>query len=140
MATNISTITINASTEKVWNMITKPEYVKRWQFGSQLITTWEIGSDIKFKTEWEGVIYEQWGKVLLVKPNELVKYSLFAPAPGREDIPENYFIMSYVLTADKGQTILNIIQEDNRPGAVQEEPQGEGNPVLNLLKQLAENG
>jgi len=140
MATNISSITINASTEKVWDMITKPEYVKRWQFGSQLITTWEIGSDIKFKTEWEGVIYEQWGKVLLVKPNELVKYSLFAPAPGREDIPENYFIMSYVLTADKGQTILNIIQEDNRPGAVQEEPQGEGNPVLNLLKQLAENG
>ena len=140
MATNISTITINASTEKVWNMITKPEYVKRWQFGSQLITTWEIGSDIKFKTEWEGVIYEQWGKVLVVKPNELVKYSLFAPAPGREDIPENYFIMSYVLTADKGQTKLDIIQEDNRPGAVQEEPQGEENPVLNLLKQLAENG
>jgi len=140
MATNISSITINASTEKVWDMITKPEYVKRWQFGSQLITTWEIGSDIKFKTEWEGVIYEQWGKVLLVKPNELVKYSLFAPAPGREDIPENYFIMSYVLTADKGQTILNIIQEDNRPGSVQEEPQGEENPVLNLLKQLAENG
>ena len=48
--------------------------------------------------------------------------------------------MSYVLKADKGQTKLDIIQEDNRPGAVQEEPQGEENPVLNLLKQLAENG
>ena len=140
MATNISTITINASIEKVWDMITKPEYVKRWQYGSQLITSWETGSDIKFKTEWEGVVYEQRGKVLVFKPTEIVKYSLFAPAPGREDIPENYFIMSYVLKADKGQTKLDIIQEDNRPGAVQEEPQGEENPVLNLLKQLAENG
>ena len=53
--------------------------------------------------------------------------------------PENYFIMSYVLTEESGQTKLEIIQEDNRPNAAQEEPQGEENPVLKLLKQLAES-
>jgi uncharacterized protein YndB with AHSA1/START domain len=139
MATNISTIKINASIQKVWDTITKPEFVKLWQYGSDLLTTWETGSDIKFRTEWEGKVFEQWGKVLEMKPNESVKYSLFAPRPGLEDKPENYFIMNYVLTEREGQTILEIIQEDNRPNAVQEKPQGEENPVLKLLKELAEN-
>jgi hypothetical protein len=52
MAINISTIKINASKQKVW------------QYGSDLLTSWEIGSDIKFRTEWEDKVFEQWGKVL----------------------------------------------------------------------------
>jgi hypothetical protein len=63
---------------------------------------------------------------------------LFAPRPDLEDKPENYFIMNYVLTAENGQTKLEIIQEDNRPNAVQEEPQGEENPVLQSLKNIVE--
>lgn len=138
MATNISTIKINAPIQKVWGIITKLELVKLWQYGSDLLTTWEVSSDIKFRTEWEGKVFEQWGKVLEMLPNELVRYSLFAPRPDLEDKPENYFIMNYVLTDENGQTKLEIIQEDNRPNAVQEEPQGEENSILKLLKQLAE--
>lgn len=138
MATNRSQITIQATVEKVWDTITNPISVKLWQYGSDLLTTWEIGSDIIFSTEWEGKIFEQWGKVLDFRPCELVKYSLFAPRPDLEDKPENYFIMSYFLTNENGYIKLEIIQEDNRPGAVQEEIQGEENPVLLSLKQLAE--
>ncbi len=138
MATNISTIMINAPKQKVWDTVTRPELVKLWQYGSDLITTWEVGSDIKFRTEWQDKVFEQWGKVLEFRPTELVKYSLFAPSPDLEDKPENYFIMSYVLTEEGKQTKLEIIQEDNRPNGVQEEPQGEENPVLKVLKELAE--
>lgn len=138
MATNISTIRINASIQKVWDAITKPELVKLWQYGSDLLTNWEVGSDIKFRSEWEGKVFEQWGKILEIKPAEFLKYSLFAPRPDLEDNPENYFIMNYVLTNENGQTKLEIIQEDNRPNAVQEEPQGEENPILKSLKDIAE--
>ena len=138
MAKNISTITINAPIEKVWDTITRAELVKLWQYGSDLLTTWEIGTEIKFRTEWEDKVFEQWGKVLEVKPNQLVRYSLFAPRPGLEDKPENYFIMNYILTIDNGQTKLEIVQEDNRLNAKQEEPQGEENPVLQSLKKIAE--
>lgn len=138
MATNISKITINAPTQRVWDALTKPEIVKIWQYGSDLITNWEVDSDIRFRSEWEGKVFEQWGKVLEVRPNELVKYSLFAPRPDLEDKRENYFIMSYTFPADHGQTKLEIIQEDNRPIAVQEEPQGEENPLLQSLKKVAE--
>lgn len=139
MATNISTITLDATKSKVWDTLTKPELVKLWQFGSELITSWEVGSNIKFRTEWEGKIFEQWGQVLEVRPTELLKYSLFAPRPDLEDKPENYFIMSYVLTTENGQTKLEIIQEDNRPDAKQEEPQGEENPILQSLKNVIES-
>ena len=138
MAKNISTITINGPIEKVWDTITRAELVKLWQYGSDLLTTWEIGTEIKFRTEWEDKVFEQWGKVLEVKPNQLVRYSLFAPRPGLEDKPENYFIMNYILTVDNGQTKLEIVQEDNRLNAKQEEPQGEENLVLQSLKKIAE--
>lgn len=138
MAINISTIRLNASADKVWDALTNPAKVKLWQFGSELITNWEKGSDIEFITEWEGKIFKQWGKILEIKQNEIIKYSLFAPGPDLEDKQENYFIMTYFLTEDNGQTQLQIIQEDNRPNAVQEEPQGEENPVLQSLKTLVE--
>jgi uncharacterized protein YndB with AHSA1/START domain len=138
MAKNISIININASIEKTWEAITKPEFVKKWQYGSDLITDWKVGSDIRFVTEWEGKTFEQWGKILEVIPNKLAKYSLFAPRPDLEDKPENYFVMSYILTEENGNTELEIVQEDNRPGAVQEEPQGEENLMLAGLKSLVE--
>jgi len=138
MAVNISTVTINAPAQKVWEVLTQPELVKMWQYVSDLLTDWKEGSKIKFTTEWEGNIFEQWGKVLEIKPNELIKYSLFAPRPGLEDKPENYFIMSYILSSEKGKTKLEIIQEDNRPNAIQEKPEGEENPVLKSLKMIAE--
>jgi uncharacterized protein YndB with AHSA1/START domain len=139
MPTNISTIQINASPEKVWAALTKPELVKQWQYGSDLTTGGKVGDDIRFKTAWEDKIFEQWGKLLEVKPNELLRYSLFAPRPGLEDKLENYFEMKYVLNPEHDGTQLTILQIDNRPGAKQEEPQEEENPVLQLLKQTAEN-
>jgi uncharacterized protein YndB with AHSA1/START domain len=93
MATNVSTIKIKAPIERVWDILTKPEFVKQWQYGSELQTDWQLGTNIRFKTEWEGKVYQQWGKVLDVRQNELIKYSLFAPNPELEDKAENYFII-----------------------------------------------
>jgi uncharacterized protein YndB with AHSA1/START domain len=139
MPINISTINIKAPIKNVWDAITKPELVKQWQYGSDLITDWKVGSNIRFSTEWQGKIFEQWGKILDVQPNRIIKYSLFAPRPGLADKPENYFVMSYVLTDENKHIKLEIMQEDNRPGAVQEDPQGEENPLLAALKTLAES-
>ncbi|PKB18137.1 SRPBCC domain-containing protein [Flavobacterium sp. 5] len=138
MAANISRIKINASKQKVWDTLTKAEFVKLWQYGSKLQTTWEVGSSIRFVTEWEDKIFEQWGTVLEFTPTEKLRYSLFAPRPELEDRPENYFEMIYTLSSDNEQTLLEITQEDKRPNAVQESEQGEENPILQMLKQIAE--
>ncbi len=71
-----------------------------------------------------------------VKKNELIKYNLFTPAPGLEDLAENYNVTSYELTDAHGYTAVKIIQEDRRP---------EGftplnlDPVLLSLKQVVEH-
>ena len=131
-------VIINAEASKIWHCLTTPEIIKEYLFGTETVTDWKVGNDIRFKTEWEGKVFEQWGKIVEIKTNSLIKYSLFAPRPDLEDKPENYFVMSYVLTDENNQIKLEIIQEDNRPGAVQEEPQGEENPLLKSLKTLAE--
>lgn len=138
MPINISTIIINASKQKVWDAVTKPELVKLWQYGSDLQTNWQIGSTIRFTTAWGDKIFEQWGKVLDVEPLVFLKYSLFAPRPDLEDKPENYFVISYILTEIDDKIKLDILQEDNRPNAVQEAPQGGENPVLAMLQSVAE--
>lgn len=138
MATNISRVTINATPEKVWSTLTQPSFVKRWQYGSDLHTSWEVGSEIRFVTKWEENSFEQWGTVLEFSPFHKLRYSLFAPRPNLEDKPENYFEMIYLLDDDNGKTHLEIIQEDNRSNAVQEHEQGEENLILNSLKKVAE--
>jgi uncharacterized protein YndB with AHSA1/START domain len=138
MATNISRLTINASKEKVWHALTNPDKVKAWQFGSDLITDWKVGNEIRFKSEWNGQIFEQWGTIVEFDPYEKLKYTLFAPRPDLEDKPENYFEMEYKLINSKNGTELTITQEDNRRGAKQEPEQGEENPVLKVLKDLTE--
>ena len=138
MATNISKLTIKASTKQVWDAITNPEKVKQWQYGSELMTDWNVGNKIRFKSEWEGQVFEQWGTVLKFEPYQKLKYSLFAPGPDLEDKPENYFEMKYNLTEKGNATELIIVQEDNRPGAKQEDEQSEDNPVLKMLKELIE--
>ena len=68
MATNISVINIDASIQKVWDTVTRPELVKLWQFGSDLVTTWEVGSEIRFITAWGDKVFEQWGKIIEINP------------------------------------------------------------------------
>ncbi|CAH1058012.1 MULTISPECIES: SRPBCC family protein [Paenibacillus] len=140
MSTQTSRVLIQASAKKVWDVITKPELVKLWQYGSDLITDWQIGSEIRFHSEWEGNIYEQWGRVLEFEPYKLIKYTLFAPRPGLEDKPENCFIMSYTLTEDGNEILLTIEQNDNRQGTNHQESQDdEGQSVLSVLKDIAES-
>lgn len=139
MAKNISQVTIDAPVSKVWDVITKPELVKQWQYGSDLTTDWQVGSDIRFHSEWQGSVYEQWGKVLEVVPHSMVRYSLFAPRPGLEDIPENYFVMTYTVEEQEDNTILTIEMNDNRSGSsVQESADEDGQSILTLLKSIAE--
>ncbi|MCF2443960.1 SRPBCC domain-containing protein [Dyadobacter sp. CY345] len=138
MASNISAVSINAPIAKVWQALTQPELVKKWQFGSDLITDWTVGGEIRFRNNWEGQVFEQWGNILEFSPYEIIRYTLFFPRPDLEDRPENYFIMSYLLSEDEGVVTLVVNQEDNRPGSVQDTPNGEENQVLNGLKAFLE--
>ena len=136
MATHIADILINAPTNRVFNALTKPELIKLWQYNREVITDWKAGNEIRFKTEAAGQVLEQWGTVLEVKTNEMIKYNLFTPRPDLDDKIENYCVTSYLLTEDNGQTKVEIIQEDNRPSGFTPLTL---KPILASLKKIVES-
>ena len=134
-----SIVKILAPASKVWLALTVPDLVKQWQYGSDLLTTWEPGTPIMFRNEWNGQIFEQKGTVLEFIPGSRLKYSLFFNRPDLQDIPEHHFFMTYELTESGGLTSLLFRQEDPRVSAADESSEGEEGPnVLAALKELVE--
>ena len=139
MKTSDSIVNIIAPASKVWLALTVPDLVKQWQYGSDLLTTWEVGTPIIFRNEWDGQVFEQKGSVLEFLPESRLKYSLFFPHPDLQDIPEHYFFMTYELTESGEVTSLLVRQEDPRPSPPGESTGGdEGPDVLSCLKELVE--
>ncbi len=140
MRTSISTIEIDAPADRVWDALVNPAKVKLWQYGSDVVTSWESGTPIRFITPWGGKIFEQWGAVLEFIPCKTLKYSLFAPRPGLNDSPENYFYMTYLLEEGDEGTKLSIIQDDPRPQIQTAQDDDGENAILKGLKELVEHG
>ncbi len=138
MKTSDSTVEILAPARKVWLALTSPDLVKQWQYGSDLLTTWEVGTPIVFRNEWNGQVFEQKGTVLEFIPESRLKYSLFFPRPDLQDSPEQCFFMTYALSKGDGATSLLIRQEDPRPSPPDESVGDEGPNVLSALKELVE--
>jgi uncharacterized protein YndB with AHSA1/START domain len=115
MPVHTTSVLIDAPAQKVFAALTQPELVKLWQFGKTVQSDWQAGNPIRFIAENEGKTLEQWGTILDIRTNELIKYELFTPIPGIEDKKEHYNITSYILTTENGQTKIELIQEDNRP-------------------------
>ncbi|MCX6050718.1 MAG: SRPBCC domain-containing protein [Chloroflexi bacterium] len=137
MPTHTTEITVQASPQRIFDVLTKPELVKLWQYGRIVTTDWKVGSPITFRSEGQGHAgaAEERGTILDLRPNELIKYSLFTPNTGLADKPENYNITSYVISHANGQASIKIIQEDNRPSGF---TPATLKPILAALKNVAE--
>ena len=133
-------ITINASADAVWQALTDPALVKQYMHGTNMETSWKVGSPITWKGEWKGKAYEDKGKVLALEPKKLLRTTHWSPMGGSEDKPENYHTVTYELAERGGKTILTLKQGNN---ASQEEADtmAEKNwgPVLEGLKTVAES-
>lgn len=53
--------TINAPIAKVWDALVTPEIIKRYFFGTTVVSDWKEGSSIIWKGEWEGKTYQDKG-------------------------------------------------------------------------------
>lgn len=105
-------ILINAPASKVWKVLTRPEFTKQYMFGCEVDSKWEEGSTV----EWKGIQDQKEtvfvkGKVIQIRPEEMVTYSTFDPQGGLPDIPENYLSVTYQLAIKEAdQTLLTVTQ------------------------------
>jgi uncharacterized protein YndB with AHSA1/START domain len=104
--------TIHAPIEKVWDGLTKPELVKQYFFGTDLVTTWAVSSPIFFRGTWEGKPYEDKGTVLTFEPCNVLRYNYFSSWSNLEDRPENYHIITYRVKS-KGKATVFTLEQSN---------------------------
>ncbi len=90
-------IEINASAAAVWEVLTNPEKIAIYLYGTQTITDWEVGSSILFQGEYDGHQYQDKGNVLEKKLNQVLKYNYWSGFSGLEDDLANYSIVAYTI-------------------------------------------
>jgi uncharacterized protein YndB with AHSA1/START domain len=140
MATGISSkseITINAPVEKVWQGLIDPAMVKQYLFGTDMKTTWEIGSEITYSGMWDGKAYEDRGTVLEFAPNDHIKTTYWSAAFG-ENIPENQRVVTYAVEKVGDATKVTITQDNQKDEKEKEHPANNWNMVLQGMKKLLE--
>jgi len=136
--TGRASITINATTDKVWEALTTPSIIKKYFFGTDAVSDWQVGSPLIFKGEWQGKQYEDKGTILEIVPKKLFKYSYWSSMSGIEDKPENYVDVTYELSGKDDDVTLTVTQENIPDEKMKEHSEQNWNKVLGDLKKLLE--
>lgn len=132
-------IIIKATPSKIWNALTNGELTKKYMFGYEVKSDWNVGSSIVWILKKEGKDYSRRGKVLQAEPNKILKFSDFNPNAGEENIESNYAIVKYELLPLKGnQTKLQVTDDYAKNEKKYEESQQFWKDVLPKLKKILE--
>lgn len=131
-------IAINASKTEVWDALVNPEKIKKYLFGTETKTDWQVGNPIVFSGMWDDKPYEDKGKVLTFEPEHTLTYNYWSNLSGTEDIPENYANISYTVEEQGDTTLLTITQDGFKDDAAVERSEGDWSVVLEELKKVAE--
>ncbi len=108
-----NSIIIHASIERVWNTLTKPEETRKYMFGCETVSDWNVGSSLVWRGEYEGKLMDfVVGKILVLEPLKKLVYSTFDPFSTIENIPQNYLHVSYKLEEIPEGVLFRVTQGD----------------------------
>ena len=136
--TGKASVTIHATAAKVWEALTTPKIIKKYFFGTDAVSDWQVGSPLIFKGEWQGKHYEDKGTILEIVPQKLFKYNYWSSMSGIEDKPENYVDVTYEILGKDNDVTLSVTQENIPDEKMKEHSEQNWNKVLGDLKKLLE--
>ena len=132
-------ITIKATPQQVWEVMTNPEKIKVYLYGTETITDWKVGSPIIFQGEYEGKSYKDKGNVIGNVENEFLKYNYWSGFSGLDDIPENYSEITYIIQKmNKQEVQLSWLQQGFANEAGQQHMEAGLLDMLKDIKKLVE--
>ncbi len=102
------TAVYNTNKSVLWRMLTLPQHTEAYMFGCKVMTTWEVGSNIRWEGTYMGHHQVLIGQVIEFMPENQLQYSNFDPNIGMEDHPKNYLNVSYKVEDTKKGTQLTI--------------------------------
>lgn len=133
-----SSLRIGAPLAKVWEALVTPAAIKRYMFGTTVVTDWKDGSAIVWKGEWQGRAYEDKGVIRRIVPERLLQYTHFSPLSGLPDRPENYHTVTIELQEDGAGTQVALAQDNNRTEKEREHSQKNWAMMLEALRKYVE--
>lgn len=131
-------ILIDAAYDKVWDALINPEAIKKFMFGTTVVSDWREGSDITWKGEWNGKTYEDKGKIVEIKPKSHLSYTHFSPMTGLTDSPENYHSVTINLMPSYNSTTVMLSQDNNKTEDERQHSEKNWYKMLSELKKLLE--
>lgn len=134
-----ATTTVHARATAVWSALTDPTKIKQYLFGSEVTSEWKVGSPITYTGEWEGESYTDHGTILDLTEPKLFRSTYFSPLGGKQDIPENYHTITWVLTEHGKRTTVEVTQDNNESDDAARRAEANWKGVLGELKKLLES-
>ncbi len=136
--TATATVTVAAPRARVWEALTRPELVKQYFFGTQVVTDWKVGGPVLFRGDWEGKTYEDLGTVLSFHEPDQLSFNYWSGFSGLEDKPELRQIIRYDLGDAGGRTRVTVTQSNVDTKARAEHAAKNWQTVLGGMKKLLE--
>ncbi|MGI0057021.1 MAG: SRPBCC domain-containing protein [Nitrosarchaeum sp.] len=132
------TVKMNVDVSKVWNALTSPKMIKKYLFGTKVITDWKVDSKIIFQGNWEGKKFRDKGIIKKFEIEKLFQYTYWSVFSGLEDKKENYSLVTFELSGDDKTTKLTVSQKGFVDKATQEHSDKGWSMVLQKIKELLE--
>lgn len=129
---------IEASPQNVWNILTHPDNIEKWLYGTRVKTDWKPGSDIIFSFTWNGKEYNDKGTVLEFETEKRFSYNYWSGLSGIPDKPENYSVITFELEPDDTGTLLNLTHTNFATETMYEHSDRNWEEALDLIKTLCE--
>jgi uncharacterized protein YndB with AHSA1/START domain len=103
-------ITINASAEHVWAVLTQPELVRKWMFDTpvEIGTEWQEGGKLQERGDLHGLPFENKGHIIRFDPPAALAYTHWSTLSLIPDIPQNYSLWQFELQAVGHNTVLTL--------------------------------
>ena len=136
----LATATIDAPTAAVWDALVNPETIRRYMFGTTVVSEWKRGAPIFWKGVWKGKSYEDKGTILDLKREQVISYSHFSPLSRLPDAPENYHVVTVKLQSDGRRTTVTLSQDGNSTEEARDHSRKNWEMMLASLKDLLETG
>lgn len=140
--TNILTaeaeVVIKAPKNLVWDALTKPEVIKKYLFGTEVVTDWKVGSQIIWKGVWQGKPYEDKGEILQIVPEKMLETTYWSSMSGKPDEQRNYTKVTYKLIEEDDSVKLVVTQDNNETEEAKNHSEQNWRMVLESLKKLLE--
>ncbi|MCI4432926.1 MAG: SRPBCC domain-containing protein [Nitrosopumilus sp.] len=132
------TVKINVNASKVWNALTNPKMIKKYLFGTKVITAWKVGSEIIFQGNWKEKKFRDKGIIEKFEIEKLFQYTYWSIFSGLEDKEENYSLVTFELSGTDKITKLTVSQQGFADKASQEHSDKGWSMVLQKIKELVE--